>query len=582
MESVIKLIKKLLRRASTTFSSLKKKFSKRVNVDSILEHVIVLELYTLLTIIAFHKVFILGIDKVLIGDGGDAYQHVWNFWWVRKAIIEGKDIFYTDYLFYPHGTHLYFHTLNLLWSFLSIPFQHFLDRVAIYNLFLITTCVLNMISFYFLINILLKDKKISFIGGFSFGFSTYFWGKALGQLDLASIFIFPLFLISYIKFINSTSLRQMTIWGFIISLNFLLSLLVHYHYFIIMILLAVFLFMFDVMKIIKNLRLISISILVFLFSLLLISPFLLRFGKIDYRDAIIPLDNVASVKLEDYFKPSPFSIIGLETNHIFYPWPEYSSLANVTSLGFTQLFIIICSIILHTIGKISLSKNFWKFSFLLICFFILSLGPIINIPFFNLRLPSPMYEFLYFYFPFFNTIGKVPKVNVLVMFLFNIIFCHSLYEISKKVNGARRNIIFVALTFFFVLIENFPIYYYFYSIPEIPHLLKEKDIIIFEIPPLENFRGMYYQTIHENRLIGGYISRYPSTALTTMKSIEDYVKNSYRGELKEILRNLNLKYIILYKDYVTQDPKYLKILEAVKPLEIYSSPHHSVYVVSLE
>jgi hypothetical protein len=57
----------------------------------------------LLTILAFHKLFILGIDNVLIGDGGDAYHYVWDFWWVKKAILEGKNIFYTDYLFYPYG-----------------------------------------------------------------------------------------------------------------------------------------------------------------------------------------------------------------------------------------------------------------------------------------------------------------------------------------------------------------------------------------------------------------------------------------------------------------------------------------------
>jgi hypothetical protein len=56
----------------------------KFNANSVLEHIIVLELYILLTILAFHKLFILGIDRVLIGDGGDAYQHVWNFWWVKK------------------------------------------------------------------------------------------------------------------------------------------------------------------------------------------------------------------------------------------------------------------------------------------------------------------------------------------------------------------------------------------------------------------------------------------------------------------------------------------------------------------
>jgi len=53
-----------------------KKTRVKINADSLLEHIIVLELYTLLTIIAFHKLFILGIDKYVVGDHGDAWQFI--------------------------------------------------------------------------------------------------------------------------------------------------------------------------------------------------------------------------------------------------------------------------------------------------------------------------------------------------------------------------------------------------------------------------------------------------------------------------------------------------------------------------
>ena len=48
----------------------------KIDKKTILEHIVVLEIYTLLTIIAFRKVFILGIDEWVIGDHGDAWQFI--------------------------------------------------------------------------------------------------------------------------------------------------------------------------------------------------------------------------------------------------------------------------------------------------------------------------------------------------------------------------------------------------------------------------------------------------------------------------------------------------------------------------
>lgn len=57
-------------------------------------------------------------------------------------ILEGRSIFYTDYLFYPNGVHLYFHTLNLPYSILSIPLSYFLELHQIYNMFILIAFIL--------------------------------------------------------------------------------------------------------------------------------------------------------------------------------------------------------------------------------------------------------------------------------------------------------------------------------------------------------------------------------------------------------------------------------------------------------
>lgn len=70
---------------------------------------------------------------------------------------------------------------------------------------------------------------------------------------------------------------------------------------------------------------------------------------------------------------------------------------------------------------------------------------------------------------------------------------------------------------------------------------------------------MFYQTIHENRLIGGYISRYLSEALVSLKQIKDYIEKNDSYSLYRTFKALNTKYVILYHNYVIFDRGWLKL-----------------------
>jgi hypothetical protein len=168
----------------------------------------------LLTIFAFHKLFILGIDKVLIGDGGDAYQHIWNFWWVKKAILEGRDIFYTDYLFYPIGSNLYFHSLSLYNSVVAFILNLVLhiDFITIYNLLLLSTFIFSGIISYVIFKHLGANIYLSFALSFAFTFSSFHIIRALGHLDLSTIYLLPPFFYFLIRYdadkIKNSSLKS--------------------------------------------------------------------------------------------------------------------------------------------------------------------------------------------------------------------------------------------------------------------------------------------------------------------------------------------------------------------------------------
>src|SRR5262249_30460801 len=61
----------------------------------------------------------------VLDDGTyDAFQFLWNLWWVREALVHlHANPFHTRYLFYPEGTSLLFHTFSATLGFLSVPLQ---------------------------------------------------------------------------------------------------------------------------------------------------------------------------------------------------------------------------------------------------------------------------------------------------------------------------------------------------------------------------------------------------------------------------------------------------------------------------
>src|SRR5436309_2460610 len=74
-------------------------------------------------------------DAVTLTRGGDAWLHMWDLWWADKSLVGlHHNPYHTDYLLFPTGLNLYYHSLDLFNGFLSIPLQHVSGLTATYNL----------------------------------------------------------------------------------------------------------------------------------------------------------------------------------------------------------------------------------------------------------------------------------------------------------------------------------------------------------------------------------------------------------------------------------------------------------------
>lgn len=88
--------------------------------------------------------------STVLDDGTlDAFQFVWNVWWVREALVTlHQSPFHTHYLFYPGGASLLFHTFSATLGLASVPLQLLLPGGAVtaHNVLVIAGPALTVVA----------------------------------------------------------------------------------------------------------------------------------------------------------------------------------------------------------------------------------------------------------------------------------------------------------------------------------------------------------------------------------------------------------------------------------------------------
>ncbi|MDQ3929940.1 MAG: hypothetical protein M3328_12450, partial [Chloroflexota bacterium] len=167
------------------------------------QHLLVLGGYAVLTIALTWPVAAKLFTEV--PGGGDAWQHIWNLWWVKQALlVEHTNPYHTNLLYYPEGVSLYFHTLVLTAGLVGIPLQLFgFNLIATYNLVLLSTFVLAGYGMYLLCMYLTRHAWASFVGGIVFAFSPYHLAHMSGHMNLASLQWLPFYVLALLKSFES-------------------------------------------------------------------------------------------------------------------------------------------------------------------------------------------------------------------------------------------------------------------------------------------------------------------------------------------------------------------------------------------
>ena len=136
---------------------------------------------------------VLDLTGSLPHGSGDVWQNLWNFWWWKKALWDLQVSPYaTDFLFFPHGVSLAFHTHSPFNQLAALPVNLLFGPVAAYNLATLSSLALSGLGAYLLARELVGNGRAAFLAGLVFAFFPHHLEQTLEHLNLASMQFLPL------------------------------------------------------------------------------------------------------------------------------------------------------------------------------------------------------------------------------------------------------------------------------------------------------------------------------------------------------------------------------------------------------
>ena len=128
--------------------------------------------------------------RVIPGDfQADQYQNIWSLWWVKHSLIDHPaNPFFTPFVFYPDGSPLYLHALDLLGGLLALPVTLLAGPIAAFSLLCILSLALTGLAAMVLGYTLSGSRFGGLVAGYALTFGViHFNYVGLGQLEFVSL-----------------------------------------------------------------------------------------------------------------------------------------------------------------------------------------------------------------------------------------------------------------------------------------------------------------------------------------------------------------------------------------------------------
>mgnify|MGYP006291293939 CR=1 FL=1 len=558
-------------------------------------------LYLILTLIATYPA-ITRFGSHFIGDG-DTLVNAWNLWWVQTSISNGTSPFHTSMLYYPDGVSLAYHTLNLFNGGLAFLFQAIfrMSLPAVFNTISLLTFIATGVGMFILVRSITGSSLAGVISGLIFTFSPYRMGRVFfGNLDLYSTQFIPWLVLCLIKMRRTPRWRYVIGAAITLSLTGWCSLELGFGTGILMLLL----FMFEIIsgmakeaskyKIFQDghFSLGEMSVFlkwpeqltpklkywlgVVLLTGIFMSPFIVPMIR-NYQSFQDQTDQFGasisnSADLAGFFLPdsatSPLiKRVGPEffAQRIESIYAKFygNSCEKTVFLGYSVIGMVLVSLYVNRSGNIR------RWAFMAGTFFILCLGPVLHVAGRPILSPMP-YEF-FLHVPLLK-FGRSPsRLAIFLMLALAMIVGYGCAALVRQRRRFRWALLLIGALIFieFLIIpmrldsRAVTLSSYYVQLFE-----NDQELAVLDIPiDLYGAQGpaadyMLYQTLHHHPIVGGYISRTPTSALEIFDSPFIYqlrarlyndqapyhFTSSMMATAKQDLNALGVYYIILHKD----------------------------------
>jgi hypothetical protein len=173
----------------------------------------ILAAYFLLTILMTWPT-ILHLTDGIPGDGFDGWQNYWNLWWIKQALlVEGRNPYFTDYIYPPAGASLLFHTLNIFNGWWTLPIQLNFGLAIAYNSIVFFSFVMAgygayLLSLYTLVHCFPTGRGLrpaAFVGGVVFTMSPFHMAHLLGHMQVFSMVWPPFYVLWLLRTLDPES-----------------------------------------------------------------------------------------------------------------------------------------------------------------------------------------------------------------------------------------------------------------------------------------------------------------------------------------------------------------------------------------
>ena len=537
-------------------------------------HSLVISIFFILTIILTFPV-IFDFNSELAGEGcHDKCHMMWRIWWTDHSFQNNLDFKNTDYIFYPDGTSIGGNLALFTTGLGVIIFKLTNNLITTYNTIILIGFAFGGYSMYLLSNHFHRNFYSSMVAGIIFTFSSFHFAHSGHHLGLSMIGWIPLYLLILFKTQKEQSLSYSILGGIFL---FLIS-LTHLYYFVMVILFSLIfvgVFLAKKKEIGNKIFIKQISIIMVIGVTLTIGTSYSVFLSDDESDRI-PLwqHEMFSASLENLIMPSPkHTSQPLSDYAIMYGIHDLAGSPNVPGIRSIEQVVYLgyATIILATIALINFRKQYaWFWASIGGLFLLISLGPELRI-FNNLTgiiLPERIF---YEVIPGWDAIRAPARFIVIANISLAILSSYTIFNLmGKKLLSSKIKyiIVFVIIAALLFDYSHLPFDTNEIIIPEIYDEIKSdnSNFSILDLPLgghgenslLSSPAFMFYQTIHEKPIIGGYESR-PSNELlenhsnyflnifhyASEKDVpEEYLSNSALTNMKK----LNIKYVIMHKD----------------------------------